>query len=1244
MKTIQHFKRIHFSFIAGIILTFLLLHATPEPSLGFTAHKQQVFELLPDTINHPTRGTQALPVLNNGKNDNQKLSAIHSGQYNDHKKSLISKASASATYTSGDIDTDRGFNTLGQSSTCPGLLTVTIPAGAIITSVDVTYEMRANNAQFDEQRSQLRCTSVGGANELVVTSGVGTGDGDYLYSRTGLSIANGVSGGGNIDFELHAGRTSNNTGCRSNRQRVNDNTWTVTVYYSADPIPDFTANPTSVVTWQPVTFTDISTGTISSWSWDFGVDAAPATASTQGPHSVAYSSDGSKTVSLTLNGSFTETKTFVVNVAAPVMSIDNTYTGGDLPTDGGFQDISGSSSCPGSLTVTIPVGAVITAVDVEYDITAQNNGWMSEQRSQLRCTSTGGASETTLFEGTGNSTGTQSYSRTGLDIANGVAGGGDIDFELHTGRTWPYSDYTCSTTYNYVANNTWIVTVYYSFDPVANFYADNTFVDIGQTVNFTDISLGPVTSWNWDFGTSSAPGTATTQGPHAVSYSSSGYKDVSLTVNGAFNETKNDYIFVSDPNNWLKWDDNINSGAVGGVTITWQSAVRFEPADYSSYGNSQITKIRVYIADLPTTTTVKIWQGSSQLNLVEHVSQVFTPVADSWNVITLAQPYTINSTEELWFGIEWGNPGTSIYPPGIDATTSQVGKGDLYRTDVTDHNAWATLASANIDGDWNLQAYLVEAGSWIGVVSSQWENPNNWFSTSVPTASTDVNIPTTPNDPNIQSNVEINSLIIESGASLTVLPDVGLTVNGNVQNDAGTSGIIIQSDIAGTGSFISSTSNVLGTFQRYIKGEPEAWHGMSSPMVAQEISGEFTPSGTYGDGTGYDFYTWYEPDTSWIYLLNTSFPPTWADANGSNFFLQGSGYMVSYQDPNPTLHYEGNFATGAVNAPITLTTGVGDQFGSNLLGNPYPSSIDWKAATGWSRGDLDLTGGGYNIWIWNDTAYNYGVYNSASASDLGTLGITRHIPPTQGFFVLASQSGSLGMTNDVRVNDGSSNWLKSKGEKPNLFFLSVISEDGFGDDEIMLEMNHDDSKTGAYKRFSFVPSAPSFWIPRSGQYYTSLMIDSLTQYPVVPVSFTAGKSGSYKISSVFYQKDIEFALLIDKQTGLTHDLLKENEVSILASESDNPGRFILQFSPGNYPDPHDQLPIRIYTYNQTLYLDLRLVDGPYPTEIYNMTGAKSFDNTFMGGQQYQINFPNLRGAFVVKVSGDSGQKTQKVIF
>ncbi len=78
---------------------------------------------------------------------------------------------------------------------------------------------------------------------------------------------------------------------------------------------DFSANNQAVYSCSDVTFTANTTGTITSYAWDFGADATPATATGIGPHVVSYSSTGAKTVSLTVNGNVVETKTNYVTVS-----------------------------------------------------------------------------------------------------------------------------------------------------------------------------------------------------------------------------------------------------------------------------------------------------------------------------------------------------------------------------------------------------------------------------------------------------------------------------------------------------------------------------------------------------------------------------------------------------------------------------------------------------------------------------------------------------------------------------------------------------------------------------------------------------------------------------------------------------------------------------------------------------------------------------------------------------------------
>ena len=312
------------------------------------------------------------------------------------------------------------------------------------------------------------------------------------------------------------------------------------------PHADFTADPTSTMIGSPVVFTDASSGgSFSSWQWDFGEGASPANAIGKGPHTVIYNTTGSKTVSLTVDDIYTTTKPDYITITELIFSANAIYSSGDIPTDYNFQNLPGSSSCPGYLTVTIPQGAEITSVDVSYTMTALNNGWKSEQRSQLRCISPGGDSETTLYAGSGNLSGTQSYNRTGLTIANNVIGGGEIIFQLHAGRTW--GGFGCNTTYNKVDNYSWTITVYYSPNliPEADFSSSATTIYAEETVDFTDLSTNNPTSWNWDF-PGGNPSASALQNP-VVMYPTPGVYDVSLTVTNTFGfstEIKTAYITV----------------------------------------------------------------------------------------------------------------------------------------------------------------------------------------------------------------------------------------------------------------------------------------------------------------------------------------------------------------------------------------------------------------------------------------------------------------------------------------------------------------------------------------------------------------------------------------------------------------------------------------------------------------------------------------------------------------------------
>jgi hypothetical protein len=327
--------------------------------------------------------------------------------------------------------------------------------------------------------------------------------------------------------------------------------------------------------------------------------------------------------------------------------------------------------------------------------------------------------------------------------------------------------------------------------------------------------------------------------------------------------------------------------------------------------------------------------------------------------------------------------------------------------------------------------------------------------------------------------------------------------------------------------------------------------------------------------------------------------------------------------------------------------GESDYFGTNLLGNPYPSSIDWKAAA-WDRSALESVGGGHDVYIWNDGSNNYGVYNSAAADDNGTLGVGRYIAPTQGFFVRADFSGSISLDNSVRVHQGAGNWLKSgqagNADNDKRLVLRLESADSLGDDEVALEFGHP-KEMGSPKLFSFIETAPSLYLPKGKTDFSIRLLPSADDHPVVPLSFTAGVDGEYRLRAIFDDQLSDMVVLEDLHTGQRHDLIREGDYVFFATSADKPERFVLRFREGNFANPHARLPVSAYAFESTLAIDLRLIDAGIScqVEVFDMLGRQVFENSLSGSTFYELPL-SLQGAYVVQISTRDAAWNGKVIF
>lgn len=480
-------------------------------------------------------------------------------------------------------------------------------------------------------------------------------------------------------------------------------------------------------------------------------------------------------------------------------------------------------------------------------------------------------------------------------------------------------------------------------------------------------------------------------------------------------------------------------------------------------------------------------------------------------------------------------------------------------------------------------------------------------------------------------------LTISSGI-LTVDPTNQLTVLGNVNNSAGNSGLVLASTSSGTASLIHNTSNVPATINRYISGTAEAWHFLSSPVAAQAISGDWLPSGTYGGtgGTGYDLYLWDEPTSCWKYKLNAK----WDSLNSAgNNFTAGRGYLYSVQATLPTKSFAGNLNNGSVSSPLKFAGTDPAVKGFNLVGNPYPSSVDWQASSGWGRTSLAASGGGYDIWIWSPTASNYGTFNSATG--VSTNSVTRYIAPMQGFFVLATSSGSLGFSNTVRVHDATTPW-KSAQLKDESVSLVVQSEKDHSSDEVRMLFGYLSNQSGAPKLFSPVATAPSLYLNSGNSNYTVRYLSDTIAYPTVPVNFKAGSNGAYTLSFTFDSGTFKNIFLEDKQTKVILDLKSEPLYRFNASVGDQAGRFVLHFVPVK-PHTGTELPARIYTDGHKIFIDLTKVVGETRVSAYDVLGRKAWDQTLTGESLHPLSYIHGTQFLIIQLQNPQGRLVRKIV-
>jgi hypothetical protein len=490
--------------------------------------------------------------------------------------------------------------------------------------------------------------------------------------------------------------------------------------------------------------------------------------------------------------------------------------------------------------------------------------------------------------------------------------------------------------------------------------------------------------------------------------------------------------------------------------------------------------------------------------------------------------------------------------------------------------------------------------------------------------------------------VVLADMTIETGAKLAVSPAQTLKIDGVTTNNNGALGLVLESDASGTASLIHNSNNVPAIMQRYFDGVAIEWRFISTPVNGQAFDTVWKHTGSYGDGTGYDLYVWDEPSSCWVYNLNTTVDPTWTSVHAGSNFVPGKGYLYATQQLNPVREFEGLLNNGSVSVALS-NLGEAPHKGFNLIGNPYASSIDWKAPSGYNRNMLVLNGGGYDIWTWSNTANNYGVYNSADPSNVGTNNVSRYIAPMQAFYVRANVAGNFVFAHAARTHQGASSWRKipSNVIAAQALSVKISSPEGLGSDEIRIVSGLDMQEPGATKMFSSVPTAPSVYLTYDKKNHSVFYVDAFSKKTNFDLAFKAGKKSKYEFLIEFSDAQFTSVYVYDRKLNKTLALQSGQSFVFDGDVKDDANRFVLYFDENK--TQHDVLDVVVSQHNGALGVDLKHAAlGVYRCAILDASGRNLKEISIRSGEVKTIPF-DQKGVFIINIYNENKQFKTKLV-
>ncbi|MDB2625382.1 T9SS type A sorting domain-containing protein [Flavobacteriaceae bacterium] len=474
----------------------------------------------------------------------------------------------------------------------------------------------------------------------------------------------------------------------------------------------------------------------------------------------------------------------------------------------------------------------------------------------------------------------------------------------------------------------------------------------------------------------------------------------------------------------------------------------------------------------------------------------------------------------------------------------------------------------------------------------------------------------------LNSNSDINGdVTIADGGELT-LNGTG-TISGSVT-------------ISNGGSLIATDGSVTGniTYNRTLA--TTNWYLISSPVEGQDIdtfvAAEGLASGTNGSNLGLSDYNNTTP--GWEYYQN--------GASGTGNFTSGDGRSIKLASTGDVSF------TGTINTSDVTVAMTSNSNGFNLVGNPYPSYVAGNENADGTNNILTINSANLTentLWFWNQSTGSYNQINQASTAF--------QIAPAQGFFVSATGSVNLSITEAMQSHQGTDSFQRLT-TRPEIA-LSLSNGTAIRNADIYYIEGTTTGWDNGYDSSIFGGVTNEFAI------YThavangngrNLGIQSLPpinyENMIIPVGINAESGTPITIDAstnnfpsginIYLEdkQDNSFTLL---EAGSNFSLTPENSLSGI-------GRFYLHTTSGvlSADDFDTNNNISIYTSSNDNLRIVGVQNGTSTVRLYNILGKEMLKISFEGNGVNDINLNTIpMGIYIVKLTTENGVLNRKII-